>query len=60
MFVCVCVCGFLCMYVVYWSDFLATDQEVRVRFAALPNFLRSSRSGTGPLGLVSTTEELTE
>jgi hypothetical protein len=29
-----------------------------VRFPALPHFLRSSGSGTGPLSLVSTTEEL--
>jgi hypothetical protein len=28
-----------------WS--LATDTEVRVRFPTLPDFLRSSRSGTG-------------
>jgi hypothetical protein len=27
--------------------FLATDPEVRVRFPALPDFLRSSGSGTG-------------
>jgi hypothetical protein len=33
--------------VVQWSQFLATDPEVRVRFAALPDFLRSSGSGTG-------------
>jgi hypothetical protein len=32
--------------VVYWSEFLATDPEVRVRFPALPYFLRSSGSGT--------------
>jgi hypothetical protein len=31
----------------YWSEFLATDPEVRVQFPALPNFLRSSGSGTG-------------
>jgi hypothetical protein len=30
-----------------WSEFLATDPEVRVRFPALPDFLRSSGSGTG-------------
>jgi hypothetical protein len=30
-----------------WSEFLATDSEVRVRFPALPNFLRSVGSGTG-------------
>jgi hypothetical protein len=29
-----------------WSEFLATDPEVRVRFSALPDFLRSSGSGT--------------
>jgi hypothetical protein len=33
--------------VIYWSQFLATDPEVRVRFPALPDFLRSSGSGTG-------------
>jgi hypothetical protein len=33
--------------VVYWSEFLATDPEVRARFQALPDFLRSSESGTG-------------
>jgi hypothetical protein len=33
--------------VVQWSEFLATDLEVRVRFPALPDFLRSSGSGTG-------------
>jgi hypothetical protein len=33
--------------VVWWSEFLATDPEVRVRFPALPDFLRSSGSGTG-------------
>jgi hypothetical protein len=34
-------------YVVHWSEFLAIDPEVRVRFPALPEFLRSSGSGTG-------------
>jgi hypothetical protein len=29
------------------SEFLATDPEVRVRFPALPDDLRSSGSGTG-------------
>jgi hypothetical protein len=43
-----------------WSEFVATDPEVRVRFSALPHFLSSSGSGTGKLSLVSTTEELTE
>jgi hypothetical protein len=33
---------------VYCSEFLATDQEVRIPFLALPNFLRSNGSGTGP------------
>jgi hypothetical protein len=33
--------------VVQWSEFLATDPVVRVRFPALPDFLRSSGSGTG-------------
>jgi hypothetical protein len=37
---------------------LATDPEVWVRFPALPDFLWSSGSGTGPLSLLSTTEEL--
>jgi hypothetical protein len=32
--------------VVYWSEFLATDAEVRVWFSALLDFLRSSGSGT--------------
>jgi hypothetical protein len=31
--------------VVYWSEFLTTDPEVRIRFPALPDFLR--RSGCG-------------
>jgi hypothetical protein len=33
--------------VVWWSEFLATDPEVRVRFQELSDFLRSSESGTG-------------
>jgi hypothetical protein len=32
---------------VVWSEFLVTDSEVRVRFPALPDFLRSSESATG-------------
>jgi hypothetical protein len=32
---------------VKWSEFLVTDPEVQVLFPALPNFLRSIRSGTG-------------
>jgi hypothetical protein len=43
--------------VVQWSEFLATDPEARVRFPALPE-KKSSGCGTGPLSLVSTTEEL--
>jgi hypothetical protein len=34
-------------YVVWWSELLATDPEILVRFPALSNFLRSSGSGTG-------------
>jgi hypothetical protein len=33
--------------VVQWSEFLATDPEVRVRFPALPDILTSSGFGTG-------------
>jgi hypothetical protein len=33
--------------VVWWSEFLATDPEVRVGFPEPPDFLRSSGSGTG-------------
>jgi hypothetical protein len=46
--------------VVYWSEFLAIDPEFQVRFPALPDFLKCSESGRGPLSLVSTTEELLE
>jgi hypothetical protein len=31
----------------FWSDFLATDPEVGIRFPALLDFLRSSSSGSG-------------
>jgi hypothetical protein len=48
-----CLCG-------QWSEFLGTEPEVRVRFWALPDFLRCSGSGTGPLSLLSTTKELLE
>jgi hypothetical protein len=43
--------------VVWWSEFLATDPEARVRFPALPekNVVGLER---GALSLVSTTEEL--
>jgi hypothetical protein len=30
-----------------WSEILATDPEVRVRFPALPDYLRSNGAGTG-------------
>jgi hypothetical protein len=33
--------------VVVWCKFLATDPEVLLQFPALPDFLRSSGSGTG-------------
>jgi hypothetical protein len=32
---------------VAWSEFLATDPEIRIRFPELPDFLRSSGSGMG-------------
>jgi hypothetical protein len=51
--------------VVWWSEFLATDPEARVRFPALPDFLERKKRGIkvvglerGPLSLVSITEEL--
>jgi hypothetical protein len=51
--------------VVWWSEFLATDPEARVRFPALPDFLEKKKRGKtvvglerGPLSLLSTTEEL--
>jgi hypothetical protein len=43
--------------VVWWSDFLATDPEARVRFPALPG-KRVVGLERGPLSLVGTTEEL--
>jgi hypothetical protein len=43
--------------VVYWSEFLATDPEARVRFPALPK-KKVVGHERGPLSLVSTTEEL--
>jgi hypothetical protein len=45
--------------VVLWSAFLATDQEVRVRFPVLPDFLVMGLE-RGPLGLVNTIKELLE
>jgi hypothetical protein len=52
--------------VVWWSEFLATDPEARVRFPALPCFLEEKKKKgkqvvgleRGPLSLMSTTEEL--
>jgi hypothetical protein len=44
-----------------WSEFLATDPEVRARFPALSDFLGGGTVAgleRGPLSLVSTTEEL--
>jgi hypothetical protein len=35
--------------VVQRSKFLATDPDVRVRFPELPDFLRSTGSGTGSI-----------
>jgi hypothetical protein len=43
--------------VFYWSEFLATDPEARVRFPALPE-KRVVGLERGSLSLVSTTEEL--
>jgi hypothetical protein len=37
----------LTVSVVWWSEFPATDPEVRVRFPALSDFLRISESETG-------------
>jgi hypothetical protein len=34
-------------FLILWSEFVATDPEIRVRFPALPDFLGSSGSGTG-------------
>jgi hypothetical protein len=42
-----CVYSFLTASVVYCQEFLATNSEVWVRFPALPDFMRSSGSGTG-------------
>jgi hypothetical protein len=44
--------------VVLWSEFLATDADLRVRFPALPDFPRSSDLEWGPLSIVSPIEEL--
>jgi hypothetical protein len=46
--------------VVQWSEFLATDPEVRLRFPALPDFWEVVGLERGPLSLVGTIEELLE
>jgi hypothetical protein len=51
---------FLTASMVWWSEFLATDSEVQVRFPMLPDFLRSSGSGTGSTQLCEYNEELLE
>jgi hypothetical protein len=43
-----------------WSEFLAIDPEVRVRFPALPEFLRSSEYETGTTQPRKYFEELLE
>jgi hypothetical protein len=44
---------------VYWSAFLATDPEVRVRFLVLPDFFGEVVGlQRGPLSLVMIIEEL--
>jgi hypothetical protein len=42
--------------VVKWSEFLLTDPELRVRFPALPDFLRNMERG--PISLVRIIEAL--
>jgi hypothetical protein len=39
---------FVTASLVWWPEFLATDPRVGVRFPTIPDFLRSSGSGTGP------------
>jgi hypothetical protein len=39
--------SFMTTSVVYWLEFLATDPDVWIQLPALPDFLRSSGSGTG-------------
>jgi hypothetical protein len=45
------------LYTIWWSEFLATDPEARVRFPALPEKKVVSLE-RGSLSHVSTTEEL--
>jgi hypothetical protein len=55
--------SYICIFVLrppLWSQFLATDPEVRDLFQALPDFLSSSGSGTGTFSLMSTIEEVLE
>jgi hypothetical protein len=44
--------------VVQWSEFLATDPEVRVRFPELPDFLRSTEPERRSLGRHSSLADL--
>jgi hypothetical protein len=46
--------------VVLWSEFLATDSEVRIRSPTQPDFLIVLRLERGPHSLVSTIEEILE
>jgi hypothetical protein len=46
--------------VVWWSEYLAADPEVRVRFPALQDFWEVVDLEQGPLSLVSTIEKLLE
>jgi hypothetical protein len=48
---------YLTASVVWWSEFLATDPETRVRFPALPK-KKVMGLERGPLNLVKTIEEL--
>jgi hypothetical protein len=53
----ICQWCFRTASVVWWSEFLATDPEARVRFPALPE-KKVVGLERGALSLVSTTEEL--
>jgi hypothetical protein len=44
--------------VILWSEFLATDPKVRIRFPVIPDFLRSIGLERGPLSLVNSMETL--
>jgi hypothetical protein len=43
---------------VQWSEFLATDSKVHVRFQVLPDFLKITGLEQGPLSLVGNSEKL--